>query len=577
MVKTLFQSLREYKRASWQTALFAALEVVLEILLPFLTAQIIDQGIYGGSMNALVKLGLSMIVLVVLGLVFGLVAGARAATASAGFARNLRRDLYFHIQDFSFANIDHFSTAGLVTRLTTDVTNVQTAYQMIIRIAVRAPLMLVFSLAMCIILSPKLSLLFLIMIPLLGGGLYWLVRKCHPLFTMVFHTYDALNGVVQENLQAIRVVKSFVREDFEQNKFQRISTRLYKRFRRAEGYMALNAPLMQFVIYLCLVLLFWFGARMIVLSGGTELTTGELTSLITYAMLILTSLMMLSMVLVLITIAQSSGERIVEVLKETSDLQTPKDPVKDIPDGSVTFDHVAFGYHKDAACLTDITLHIPSGATVGILGGTGSGKSSLVQLIPRLYDAAQGSVQVGGRDVRDYDLTTLRQEVAMVLQKNLLFSGTIKENLRWGDPDATDEELVRACRLAQADEFISAFPDGYDTMVEQGGTNLSGGQKQRLCIARALLKHPKILILDDSTSAVDTKTDALIRRAFREEIPETTKLIIAQRVSSVQDADLIVLLDGGRIAATGTHEELLRSNPIYQEIYTSQQKGEDAQ
>ena len=577
MVKTLFQSLREYKRASWQTALFAALEVVLEILLPFLTAQIIDQGIYGGSMDALVKLGLSMIVLVVLGLVFGLVAGTRAATASAGFARNLRRDLYFHIQDFSFANIDHFSTAGLVTRLTTDVTNVQTAYQMIIRIAVRAPLMLVFSLAMCIILSPKLSLLFLIMIPLLGGGLYWLVRKCHPLFTMVFHTYDALNGVVQENLQAIRVVKSFVREDFEQNKFQRISTRLYKRFRRAEGYMALNAPLMQFVIYLCLVLLFWFGARMIVLSGGTELTTGELTSLITYAMLILTSLMMLSMVLVLITIAQSSGERIVEVLKETSDLQTPKDPVKDIPDGSVTFDHVAFGYHKDAACLTDITLHIPSGATVGILGGTGSGKSSLVQLIPRLYDAAQGSVQVGGRDVRDYDLTTLRQEVAMVLQKNVLFSGTIKENLRWGDPDATDEELVRACRLAQADEFISTFPDGYDTMVEQGGTNLSGGQKQRLCIARALLKHPKILILDDSTSAVDTKTDALIRRAFREEIPETTKFIIAQRISSIEDADLIVLLDGGRIAATGTHEELLRSNPIYQEIYTSQQKGEDAQ
>ena len=577
MVKTLFHSLREYKRASWQTALFAALEVVLEILLPFLTAQIIDQGIYGGSMDALVKLGLSMIVLVVLGLVFGLVAGARAATASAGFARNLRRDLYFHIQDFSFANIDHFSTAGLVTRLTTDVTNVQTAYQIIIRIAVRAPLMLVFSLAMCIILSPKLSLLFLIMIPLLGGGLYWLVRKCHPLFTMVFHTYDALNGVVQENLQAIRVVKSFVREDFEQNKFQRISTRLYKRFRRAEGYMALNAPLMQFVIYLCLVLLFWFGARMIVLSGGTELTTGELTSLITYAMLILTSLMMLSMVLVLITIAQSSGERIVEVLKETSDLQTPKDPVKDIPDGSVTFDHVAFGYHKDAACLTDITLHIPSGATVGILGGTGSGKSSLVQLIPRLYDAAQGSVQVGGRDVRDYDLTTLRQEVAMVLQKNLLFSGTIKENLRWGDPDATDEELVRACRLAQADEFVRTFPDGYDTMVEQGGTNLSGGQKQRLCIARALLKHPKILILDDSTSAVDTKTDALIRRAFREEIPEITKLIIAQRISSVQDADLIVLLDGGRIAATGTHEELLRSNPIYQEIYTSQQKGEDAQ
>ena len=577
MIKTLCKSLREYKRASWQTALFAALEVVLEILLPFLTAQIIDRGIYGGDMSTLLKLGLAMILLVVFGLLFGLLAGARAATASAGFARNLRRDLYFHIQGFSFANIDHFSTAGLVTRLTTDVTNVQIAYQMVIRIAVRAPLMLVISLAMCIAISPKLSLLFLIMIPILGGGLYWLVRKSHPLFTKVFHTYDALNGVVQENLQAIRVVKSFVREDFEKNKFQRISTRLYNRFRRAEGYMALNSPLMQLVVYLCLVLLFWFGARMIVLSGGTELTTGELTSLITYAMLILTSLMMLSMVLVLITIAQSSGERIVEVLNETSDLQDPETPVTDIPDGSITFDHVDFGYHKGAPCLKEITLHIPSGATVGILGGTGSGKSSLVQLIPRLYDATQGTVRVGGRDVREYDLTTLRQEVAMVLQKNLLFSGTIKENLRWGDPNATDEELIRACRLAQADEFITTFPDGYDTMVEQGGTNLSGGQKQRLCIARALLKHPKILILDDSTSAVDTKTDALIRKAFREEIPETTKLIIAQRVSSVQDADLIVLLDGGRIAATGTHEELLRSNPIYQEIYTSQQKGDDPQ
>ena len=577
MVKTLYQSLREYKRASWQTALFAALEVVLEILLPFLTAQIIDQGIYGGDMDTLIKLGLIMIVLVVLGLVFGLVAGARAATASTGLARNLRRDLYVHIQGFSFANIDHFSTAGLVTRLTTDVTNVQIAYQMILRIAVRAPLMLIFSLAMCIMLSPKLSLLFLIMIPLLGGGLYWLVKKSHPLFTKVFRTYDTLNGIVQENLQAIRVVKSFVREDFEEKKFQRVSTRLYNRFRQAEGYMALNSPLMQFVVYLCLVLLFWFGARIIVLSGGTELTTGELTSLITYAMIILTSLMMLSMVLVLITIAQSSGERIVEVLQETSDLQNPEAPEKDIPDGSVTFDHVDFGYHKDAPCLRDITLHIPSGATVGILGSTGSGKSSLVQLIPRLYDAVSGTVRVGGRDVREYDLTTLRQEVAMVLQKNLLFSGTIKENLRWGDPQASDEELVRACRLSQADEFIRTFPDGYDTMVEQGGTNLSGGQKQRLCIARALLKHPKILILDDSTSAVDTKTDALIRKAFREEIPETTKLIIAQRVSSVQDADLIVLLDGGRIAATGTHEELLQSNPIYQEIYTSQQKGDDPQ
>lgn len=573
MTKLLLKSLREYKRASWQTALFAGLEVLMEILLPFLTAKLIDQGIYGGDLATLGRLGLLMVLFVVLGLLFGLAAGTKAATASTGFARNLRRDLYVQIQGFSFANIDRFSTAGLVTRLTTDVTNVQNAYQMILRIAVRAPLMLVFSLVMCFAISAKLSLLFLVMIPILGGGLYWLVRKSHPLFTQVFRTYDVLNGVVQENLAGIRVVKSFVREDHERHKFQVISSRLYDRFHRAEGYMVLNTPLMQGVVYLCMILLSWFGARLIVLSGGSALTTGELTSLITYAMQILTALMMLSMVLVMITIAQSSGERIAQVLTEESDLHNPDQPVKTIPDGSITFDHVSFGYQKDAPCLRDLHFTIPAGATVGILGGTGSGKSSLVQLIPRLYDATEGTVSIGGQDVRTYDLDTLRQEVAMVLQKNTLFSGTIRDNLRWGDPNASDEALVRACRLAQADDFIRAFPDGYDTMLEQGGANLSGGQKQRLCIARALLKAPKILILDDSTSAVDTRTDARIRKAFREEIPHTTKLIIAQRISSIADADQIIVLDGGRVEAMGTHAELLASSQIYREVYASQQKG----
>lgn len=575
MLKKLLRSVREFKKASLGAALFAALEVVMEIVVPFLMVSIIDDGIYGGSMSTLAKLGAAMVILVVLGLVFGLAAGAMAATASAGYARNLRKDIYFRIQDFSFANIDKFSSAGLVTRLTTDVTNVQNAYQMIIRVAVRAPLMLVFSLLMSFTINVKLALLFLAMIPVLGGGLTFLVMKAHPVFERVFHVYDSLNGVVQENLSGVRVVKSFVREDHERSKFQAVSTELYEKFLQAERWVSLNAPLMQFVVYLCLILVFWFGARIIVLSGGTELTTGQLTSLITYAMQILSSLMMLSMVLVMITIAQSSGERIVEVLDEVSDLQNPEHPLHTVKDGSVCFEHVDFSYQKDGdvLCLKDVSLAIPSGATVGILGGTGAGKSSLVQLIPRLYDATGGRVLVGGEDVRSYDLTTLRDNVAMVLQKNVLFSGTIRENLRWGDASADDAALIHACELAQADEFIRALPDGYDTYLEQGGTNVSGGQKQRLCIARALLKKPKILILDDSTSAVDTRTDALIRQAFRDEIPDTTKIIIAQRISSVCDAELIVVMDGDCIDAVGSHEELMRTNQIYQEVYASQQKG----
>lgn len=577
MVNHITAAIRENKKASILAPIFVCVEVLFEVLIPVVMAVLIDKGIDAGDQGEILRLGGILIVMAVCALIFGVLAGSAAADASAGLARNLRHDIYHHVQNFSFANIDKFSTAGIVTRLTTDVTNVQNAYQMIIRVAVRAPVMLVFAFAMTVYISPRLATIYLCAIPILGIGLALIISRVHGLFTQVFDTYDELNNVVQENLTGIRVVKSFVREDFEKKKFGTISEKLFRGFLKAERLIILNMPLMQFCVYACLLLISWIGARLVV---GGSMTTGALTSMFNYTFQILMSLMMLSMVMVMVIIARSSAERIEEILEEESSLKSKPDGVREVPDGSVDFENVSFSYVNDPhnTSLNHMDLHIRSGETVGILGGTGASKTTLVQLIPRLYDVTVGTVKVGGIDVREYDLEVLRNEVAMVLQKNTLFSGTIKENLRWGNEHASDEEIERVCRLAQADPFIQEMPDKYDTYIEQGGTNVSGGQKQRLCIARALLKKPKILILDDSTSAVDTKTDALIRQAFREEIPDTTKFIIAQRISSVQDADHILVLDDGHISAYGTHEELLKTSQIYQEVFASQQKGgeEDA-
>lgn len=572
MIKRLSQCIREYKKDAILSPLYVLVESLLDVAIPFVMAGLIDKGIEAGNMSMILRYGAILVGFALVALTFGALSGRSCARATAGFARNLRHDMFHHLQVYSFSNIDKFSSAGLVTRLTTDVSNVQNALMMIIRTLIRCPAMLIFAMVMSFRINHDISLIFLAVIPILGVGLYLIIKHVHPVFERVFKTYDRLNGVVQENLSGIRVVKNFVREDHEIEKFDTISGTIYKDFSLAERILALNSPLMQGCVYACMILVSWLGAKQIVIGN---MSTGNLMSFFTYIMQILSSLMMLSMVFVMITMSRASAERIVEVLDEESDITNCDNPVYEVKDGSVEFTDVSFSYAKrpDKTVLDDIDLIIPSGQTVGIIGGTGSSKSSLVQLIPRLYDVTGGCVKVGGIDVRNYDLQTLRHNVAMVLQKNTLFSGTIKENLCWGNPDATDEELVHACRLAQADDFIRTFPDGYDTYIEQGGTNVSGGQKQRLCIARAILRKPKILILDDSTSAVDTKTDALIRQAFREEIPNTTKIIIAQRISSVMDADQIVVMDNGRINACGTHEELLANNEIYREVYESQQKG----
>lgn len=577
MVSQLLKSVRQYKKESLLAPVFVAAEVILECLIPLVMASLIDE-MTGESMTPILKYGLALVIMAVLSLIFGVLSGKTAATASCGFAKNLRRDLYFKVQDFSFADIDRFSTSSLVTRLTTDVTNVQNAYQMIIRVAVRTPLMMIFSVVMSMTISTKMSIIFLVMIPVLGIALLSITIGVHPIFKRIFKKYDALNNSVQENVSGIRVVKSFVREEYEKKKFGKTSEDVKKDFIRAEKILALNNPIMMFCIYLAMLLVSFFGAKIIVNSAATELTTGQLSSLINYSVQILSSMMMLSMVFVMTSMATESANRITEVLTHESLLTSPENGETYVADGSVVFDHVSFKYSKSSkkTALSDINISIPSGKTVGIIGGTGSSKTSLIQLISRLYDTSEGRVLVGGKDVREYDLNALRNEVAVVLQKNILFSGTIKENLRWGNKTADDKELIHACKLAQADEFIQQLPDKYDTYIEQGGTNVSGGQKQRLCIARALLKKPKILILDDSTSAVDTKTDAMIRKAFKEEIPNTTKIIIAQRVSSVEDADFILVMDEGRIAEQGTHDQLLKLNGIYREVYDSQTKSKEA-
>ena len=568
---------REYKKVSILTPILMIGEVVMECLIPFVVAELVNQIKAGCEFSIIVKHGLVLFVMACVSLFFGGMAGITGSKASCGFAKNLRHDLYYRIQEYSFENIDKFSPSSLVTRLTTDVANVQMSYMMLIRIAIRSPLMFVFAIVMAFIMGGKMALMFVVVVPILAFGLIMVAKKAMPLFRSVFRKYDRLNESVQENVKGMRVVKSFVREEYEKEKFNVAAEDVCKDFTKAERIVVLNSPLMQFCLYVNMIFVLSFGSYLVISTKGAAMDIGQVSSMITYGFMVLSSLMMLSMIFVMLTISAESAERIVEVLEEKPSLTNPDKPVYEVKDGSVVFENVNFKYSKvaDRYALSDIDLKIKSGETVGILGGTGSSKTSLIQLISRLYDVTDGSVKVGGVDVREYDMEALRNQVAVVLQKNVLFSGTIKENLRWGNPEATDEELMEACRLAQAAEFIESFPDKYDTYIEQGGANVSGGQKQRLCIARALLKKPKILILDDSTSAVDTRTDALIRKAFREFIPETTKIIIAQRVSSVQEADKIVIMDGGRVAAVGTHEELLATNEIYQEVYTSQNKGGD--
>lgn len=575
IIRVLKKSIREYKRDSILTPILVAFESLTECFLPLMVATLVNKMQNGCDLSVIVKYGVILIIMACFSLLFGALAGITAANASAGFGKNLRKDLFVAVQNFSFENIDRFSASSLVTRMTTDVTNVQMAYMMIIRTVIRAPLMLIFSLIMGFVMGGRLALIFLFTIPVLGIGLGLVIKKTMPLFRKVFRKYDNLNNSVQENINGIRVVKSFVREDFEMKKFNTAAEDVCNDFTRAEKILALNNPMMQFCLYVVMIFVLTFGSYLVVNFGGAIIQVGQLSSLLTYSFQILMSLMMLSMVFVMVTISMESCERIVAVLEEKHTISNPKNPIYEVKDGSIDFNNVSFKYSKraDRYALENINLHIKSGQTIGILGGTGSSKTSLVNLISRLYDVTEGEVKVAGVNVKDYDLVTLRDAVSVVLQKNVLFSGSIKENLRWGNKDATDEEIVEACHLACADEFIEQFPDKYDTHIEQGGTNVSGGQKQRLCIARALLKKPKILILDDSTSAVDTKTDAIIRAGFKKFIPETTKIIIAQRVSSVQDADQIIIMNNGSIEAIGTHDELLASNPIYQEVYYSQNKG----
>ena len=578
MIKKLARYIQGYKKDSILTPIFVMLEVVMEVLIPFLMADLIDKGIDGGNIPLIIKLGVALLIGAFISLFFGALAGKTAATASAGFAKNLRKGMFYNIQDFSFSNVDKFSNSSLITRLTTDVTNVQMSYQMIIRNAARSPLMLIFALTAAFGISSKLSLIFLTMIPVLGIGLYLIIKNAFPIFERVFKSYDNLNRIVQENLSGIRVVKSFIREEHEIDKFSKTSEEISKDFIKAEKLLAFNMPLMQFSVYSCMLLLSWFGARAVVASGNNPalgLSTGQLMSLITYTMQILMSLMMLSMVLVMITISKASARRIVEVLDEQTDIKNPSSPIYEVENGDIEFENVNFKYSDsaDKLCLENINIKIKSGETIGIIGGTGSSKTTLVQLIPRLYDVSSGAVKVAGIDVRNYDIKSLRKSVSMVLQKNVLFSGTIKENLKWGNPDATDEEIKEACSIAQADGFIENFPDKYETYIEQGGTNVSGGQKQRLCIARALLSNPKVLILDDSTSAVDTKTDSHIRKELSSSMPNTTKIIIGQRISSISEADKILVMDDGKIVDYGTHEELIKSSSIYREVYESQSKG----